>query len=74
MGKPAAGRTRVMITVPDGLLARIDDYCGSVGLSRSGFINAACADKLKQEDISRDALSQLVDMLGGEALKDSASV
>ena len=62
------GRTRVMITVPDKILSRVDAFCADNGVTRSQFFCGAASDKLGALDASSRAVTALIAQLGPEGL------
>lgn len=52
-------RTRVTITVGNGLLSRIDEYCDRTGLTRSGFIQFVCAQQLDNIERANNAVAAM---------------
>lgn len=59
----ADGKTRVMLTIGDALLAKVDRYCEEYGMSRSSFFSSCAADKFAAQDGVETALAEMTERL-----------
>jgi metal-responsive CopG/Arc/MetJ family transcriptional regulator len=66
---------KVMISIPDNLLVRLDSYARAHGETRSGFLQRLAAREIERENAQeRKHLEELLDKigpldLGGEAAR-----
>jgi len=67
---------KVMISIPDGLLERIDAHVEAVHESRSGFLRRLAECELESGDVRRrEEVAELLDFLAAEPLGgDSAQI
>ncbi len=65
---------KVMISIPDDLLTRLDAYAKSAGQTRSGFLQRLAEQELgSAEDGRRQEVERLLDLLAAEPLGGNAA-
>lgn len=63
-------KTRVGITMGNGLLARLDAYCERTGMTRSGYIAYAVAHQLDAENQTMDYMQGAISHMFQQLAKD----
>jgi predicted DNA-binding protein len=65
---------KVMISIPDDLLERLDAHAKSVGQTRSGFLQQLAEQELgSADDGRRQEVERLLDLLAAEPLGGNAA-
>jgi hypothetical protein len=65
---------KVMISIPDGLLRRIDDYARSRRETRSGFLQRIAEREIVAANADRrQEVEKLLDLLSAESLDGNAA-